>query len=194
MSRETERVPDGPRVATPSRMDGPREAQADPIPRDAGFTLVEAVIAAGMAATLAAGVAQVFWFSTRAMHVARVRTLAAVLAAQKMEQLRSLAWAHSPGGELLSDSTTNLAVDPPSSGGPGLGAAPGSLDADIPFYVDYANAAGTTVSSSAAAAYVRRWRIAPLASDPENQLMLEVRVLTVGGGDWRLASIKARRP
>jgi type II secretory pathway pseudopilin PulG len=168
---------------------------AIPAGRDAGFTLVEAVIAVGMLATLAAGVAQVFWFSTRAIHVARVRTFAAVLAAEKMEQLRSLTWAHQPGGALLSDTTTNLSADPPSSGGPGLAGSPlGSLDADTAFYVDYASAAGARVGAPGAAAYIRRWSVTPLPSDPDNQLMLQVRVLTVGGGDWRLASIKARRP
>ena len=49
-------------------------------------------------------------------------------------------------------------------------------------------------ATRAAAAFVRRWSVTPLASDPQNLLLLEVRVLTVGGGDARLASIKARRP
>ncbi|MEN3338487.1 MAG: hypothetical protein V7647_2163 [Acidobacteriota bacterium] len=177
-------------------MDAEREGQ-QAIERhpDAGFTLVEAVIAVGMLATLAAGMAQVFWFSARAIHVARVRTFAAVLAGEKMEQLRSLTWAHLPGGALSSDTTTNLAADPPSSGGPGLAAAPaGSLDVNTPFYVDYASAAGARVGGLGAAAYIRRWSVTPLPADPENELMLQVRVLTVGGGDWRLASIKVRRP
>jgi hypothetical protein len=71
---------------------------------------------------------------------------------------------------------------------------PGSLDADVPLYVDYASAVGAPTPTAASAAFVRRWSVAPLASDPQNLLMLEVRVLTVGGGDARLASIKARRP
>ena len=126
---------------------------------------------------------------------ARVRTLAAILAGQKMEQLRSLSWAHAPGGVLLADFTTNLAAEPPSAGGPGLSPAPpGALDADVPMYVDYANASGARAPAPASAAFVRRWSVTPLASDPQNLLLLEVRVLTVGSGDARLASIKARRP
>ena len=166
-----------------------------PIPRHAGFSLIEAIIATGMLATLVVGVGQVFIVSSRAIHVARVRTLAAILAAQKMEQLRSLSWAHAPGGGLLSDLTTNLAAEPPTRDGPGLSPAPaGSLDTDMPSYVDYANAAGARTPTRAAAAFVRRWSVAPLASDPQNLLVLDVRVVTVGGGDARLTSIKARRP
>ena len=81
------------------------------IPRAAGFSLIEAILATGMLATLVVGVGQVFIVSSHAIHVARVRTLAAILAAQKMEQLRSLSWAHAPGGGLLSDVTTNLAAE-----------------------------------------------------------------------------------
>jgi type II secretory pathway pseudopilin PulG len=165
------------------------------IPRHAGFSLIEAIIATGLLATLVVGVGHVFIISSRAIHIARVRTLAAILAGQKMEQLRSLSWAHAPGGGLLSDVTTNLAAEPPSPDGPGLSPAPpGSLDADVPLYVDYANASGARTPSATSAAFVRRWSVAPLASDPQNLLLLEVRVLTVGGGDARLASIKARRP
>jgi type II secretory pathway pseudopilin PulG len=161
----------------------------------AGFTLIEAIIATGLLATLVVGIGHVFIASSRAIHIARVRTLAAILAGHKMEQLRSLSWAHEPGGALLSDLSTNLAAEPPSAGGPGLSPAPpGSLDSDVPMYVDYANASGARAPTAASAAFVRRWSVTPLASDPQDLLLLEVRVLTVGGGDARLVSIKARRP
>jgi type II secretory pathway pseudopilin PulG len=176
-------------------MDDRPDVPARRIPADAGFTLVEAIIAAGMLATLAVGVAQVFTLSARAIHVARVQTLGAVLAAQKMEQLQSLVMAHAPGGEPLTDTATDLAADPPSAGGPGLSPSPpGSLDADVPSWVDYADAAGAIVRARDSAAFVRRWSVTPLPLDPDNMLMLNVRVLTPSGTDARLASIKARRP
>ena len=160
-----------------------------------GFSLIEAILVAGMVASLAAGLAQVFALSARASRIARVQTVAATLAAQKMEQLRSLTWAHAPGGEPMSDTSTSLASDPPSGTGAGLRPAPaGSLDSDTPLYVDYASAAGARVESRDAAAYVRRWAVAPLASDPDNLLVFQVRVVTATGGDLRLVSIKARRP
>jgi Tfp pilus assembly protein PilV len=163
--------------------------------KDDGFSLIETVLAAGMLASLAVGVAQVFAVSARGNDIARVQTLASILAAQKMEQLRSLTWAHAPGGEPLSDTSTDLASDPPTDGGFGLRAAPaGSLDADVPFYVDYLSASGTRVPARDSAAYVRRWSIAPLAADPGNLLLLQVRVVIVAGGDSRLVSLKARRP
>jgi type II secretory pathway pseudopilin PulG len=162
---------------------------------ETGFSLLETILAAGMIASLAVGLAQVFELSARASHVARVRTLAAVLAAQKMEQLRSLTWAHAPGGQPLSDHSTDLGYDPPAGSGMGLRASPaGALDTDVPSCVDYLSAAGARVGSRLSAAYVRRWSVAPFAFDPDNLLMLQVRVVTVDGGDLRLVSIKARRP
>jgi hypothetical protein len=147
-----------------------------------------------MAACLAAGIVQIFGFSTRASHVARMQTVASVLAAEKIEQLQSLTWAHAPGGELLTDTSTDLSSDS-SSGGPGLlPAPPGSVDADVPFYVDYLSAAGARVRSRDAAAYVRRWSVAPLASDPDNLLVLQVRVMPAAGTDIRIVTLKARRP
>ena len=112
-----------------------------PIPRHAGFSLIEAIIATGLLATLVVGVGQVFLVSSRAIHVARVRTLAAILAAQKMEQLRSLSWAHAPGGGLLSDTTNLSASLRPGTDQDSSPAPAGSLDTDMPSYVDYANAA-----------------------------------------------------
>jgi type II secretory pathway pseudopilin PulG len=185
---------EGSGIAARSCMDDRPNTATHHTSADAGFGLVEAIVAAGMLATLAVGVAQVFGLSARAVHVARVRSLGAVLAAQKMEQLQSLALTHGPAGERLTDTATNLAADPPSDGGPGLNPSPpGSLDADVPFYVDYANAAGTIVASREAAAYVRRWAVTPMSFDPDNMLMLNVRVLTTSGLDTRVAGIKARR-
>jgi hypothetical protein len=162
---------------------------------DAGFSLVEVIVAAGMLAALAAGLAQVFAISARANHVARVQTMGAVLAGQKMEQLRSLTWAHAPGGEPLSDVSTNLASDPPNASGDGLAAGPpGALDRDVPFHVDYLGAAGRLVPARDQAEYIRRWSATPLASDPDNLLLLQVRVVTAMGADSRLVTVMMRRP
>ncbi len=164
---------------------------------EAGYGLVETVLAAGLLATLAAGVAQVFEGAGRANQLARLHTIADVLAAEKIEQLRSLTWAHAPGGEPLSDTSTDLGSDPPASGGRGLGTAPANaLDADVPSYVDYLSADGARVGSRELAAYARRWSVRPVADDPDNLLLLQVRVVAVsgGGGGTRLVSLKARRP
>lgn len=153
------------------------------------------MVAVGLLAALGAGVAQVFALAERGSRIARVQTLAAVFAAQKMEQLRSLTFAHAPGGLLLSDASTDLAADPPAAGGRGLQRAPeGSLEVDVPFYVDYLGPGGARASSRDEAAFIRRWSIVPFDADPDNLLVLQVRVVTATGGDSRLVSLKARRP
>ena len=129
----------------------------------------------------------------RASHAARVQTLATVLAAQKMEQLRSLTWSFGAAGEPLSDDYTDLSSDPPAGSGPGLQRSPAAtLEADFSSYVDYLSSAGVSVASRPAAAYTRRWAVEPLASDPENILVLQVRVIGSGGGESRLVSMKVR--
>ena len=72
---------------------------------ESGFGLLATVIVAGLLAALATGVAQVFAVSARASQSARVQTMSAVLAAQTMEQLRSLTFAHAPGGSPLADAS-----------------------------------------------------------------------------------------
>ncbi len=181
----------GQGVAPPDRV----RKLGEGVATQAGFSLIETLIVAGLLAALAAGVAQVFALSTRASQVARVQTLGAVLAAQKMEQLRSLTFAHAPGGDPVADVSTDLAADPPAGGGTGLQRAPeGSLDRDVPFYVDYLGPGGARVGRRDEAAYIRRWAVAPFESDPDDLLVLQVRVLATAGGDTRLVSLRARRP
>jgi prepilin-type N-terminal cleavage/methylation domain-containing protein len=160
---------------------------------EAGFSLLEVVIAAALLACLAAGVSEVFALAVRESQMARVQTLATLLAAQKMEQLRSLTWGYGTGGALLSDESTDLSADPPVESGPGLRPSPAAtLDADVPFYVDYLDSAGARVRSRGAAAYTRRWAVRPLPGDPDNVLILQVRVVGSGGGESRLAGLRER--
>lgn len=161
----------------------------------AGYSLIETILVAAMLATLAAGVAQVFALSARASESARVQTFGAVLAAQKMEQLRSLTFAHDRAGAPRSDTVTNLSAAPPASDGAGLQRAPeGSLERDVPGYVDYLGPGGARVGARGEAAYLRRWASAPFEGDPDNLLVLQVRVVTVTGGDSRLVTLRGRRP
>lgn len=162
---------------------------------ETGFSLLEVLVATGLLATLAAGIAQVFALAERGNRSARVQTLAAVFAAHRMEQLRSLTFARAPGGALMSDASTDLAADPPGGGGRGLQRSPdGSLDADVPFYVDYLGPGGTRAGSRGEAAFIRRWSVFPFDGDPDHLLVLQVRVITATGGDSRLVTLKARRP
>ena len=177
--------------------------RADRREGEAGFALVEVLIAAGLLIAIAVGLSQVSAASMRGSRAARVRTFAAVLAAQKMEQLRSLRWTRAPGAGLpVSDTSTDVSSEPPTEDGRGLlSSPPGSLDANVPFYVDYLDGAGRWTGRGAVppanAVYVRRWAIQPLDSDPGDILVLQVIVATTVPGaahEARLLSVLARRP
>jgi hypothetical protein len=171
---------------------------------EAGFGLLEVMMAAGLLVTVAVGASQVIAAATRVTFSARVRTMGTVLAAQKMEQLRSLAFGHALAGTPpvsipSGDTSTDLATEPPTDAGPGLQPSPaGSLAANTPFYVDYLDAsgkwAGTGSSIPQGAVYTRRWAVQPLPADPENVLVLQVLVTTAWGDGSRFVTLKARRP
>jgi type II secretory pathway pseudopilin PulG len=175
----------------------------------AGFALLEVMITAGLVVAVAAGASHVLAIAVRASHGARLRTMASMLAAEKIEQLRSLAWTHittsSPAISISSsDVTTDLSSDPATDFGPGLlPSPPSTLDANVAGYVDYLDGDGRWTSGSGSpppsAVYIRRWAVQPLASDPENILVFQVVVTTrvPGGGispdAARLVSIVARK-
>jgi type II secretory pathway pseudopilin PulG len=171
---------------------------------DAGFGLVEVLVASGLLVAVALGVTHVVAAAVRVSREARVRTMSTTLAAQKMEQLRSLTFAHAlvgdpPASVPASDSSTDLSTDPPSDSGPGLQPSPrGTLAASVPFYVDYLDAFGGWVGGGASApprtVYTRRWAVQPLPADPDNALVLQVAVTTAWGDESRLVTVKARRP
>jgi type II secretory pathway pseudopilin PulG len=157
---------------------------------DVGFALLEVVITCGIVATIAAGSCVVLSMAIDASRHARTRTMATILAAKKMEQLRSLRWTHvSTAAPALSmsssDVTTNLSNDPATDDGPGLlRSPPGTLTSNVDGYVDYVDGngrwAGRGPTIAAAAVYIRRWAVQPGASDPDNLLVFEVVVGTRG--------------
>jgi len=149
---------------------------------DAGFSLVEVLVAAAILMTGLIAVAQMFVTSTNQNMDARRVTTTAVLAQQKIEQLRALAWGFDEFGLPVSDFSSNITVTPPaSSGGVGLQASPDfSLFTSVPGYVDYLDAYGNWVGTGATppanALYVRRWSIDPLPTNPGNTLVFQVLV------------------
>jgi len=144
-----------------------------------------------------------------AVRQSRVRTLATMLAAEKMEQLRSLTWTHvTTSGPAISmstsDVTTDLSNDPATDDGRGLLVSPaGTLTSNVVGYVDYLDANGRWIghgpSAPPSAVYIRRWAVRPLLGDPDNILVLEVVAGTRGSGGamladmTRLVTIEARR-
>jgi hypothetical protein len=182
-----------------------------------GFSLTEVVIAMGLLTTVSLGVAQLFAVSARANQVARGTTSTTAMAEQKMEQLRALTWGFDLAGNGLpfSDTTTNLSVSPPAANGGGLNPSPSnSLDQNTAGYIDFLDAGGNWIGTGlavpAGTAYVRRWSITPLPTNPNNTLILQVLVTPLandiarqnqGGsaprtrlpGDSLLVSVKTRK-
>jgi type II secretory pathway pseudopilin PulG len=106
-----------------------------------GFTLVEVLVAMLLLAGTLSALASLIVLAVRVAAGAREQTMTAVLAAQKIEELRS-----------------TLAGTVPTSGG--------SLDTSLPGYGDWLDGTGQS-AASATAVYVRRWAVGPLpaASD-----------------------------
>lgn len=152
---------------------------------NAGFSLVETMVATMLMAGAIATLAQLFALSTRTNVSAHYTTYAAVLAEQKLEELRALSWGFDTQGLPVSDITTNTAVSPEMpTGGTGLSPSPTtSLSEDTNGYVDYVDAYGTKVQAgvggnqaSSSIVYTRRWSITPLPTNPNNTLVIQVLV------------------
>lgn len=137
----------------------------------------------GLLTIVSLGVAQLFALSTQTNLMARGTTTSTTLAEQKLEQLRSLMWGYDTEGMGLpmSDTTTNLAVMPVTQTGGGLNPSPSdSLEVNRAGFVDYLDAngvwVGTGVTPPPTAAFIRRWSIQPLPTNPNNTLVLQVLV------------------
>ena len=147
-----------------------------------GTSLLEPLVAAAIVVTVAASTAHLLIWSRRAAWSAGAESAAVAIAAQKMEQLRSLAWHVAASGARVSDDTTNLAPEPPTAGGSGLrGSPPNALAANIPGFMDYVGADGRSRGAGAVApvgaAYLRRWSVTSFADDPDDTLVLSVVVM-----------------
>ena len=93
----------------------------------------------------------------------------------------------------MSDTTTNLAVYPTTANGSGLNPSPAdSLEQNTTGFFDFLDAAGTWVGTGRprrpTAAYVRRWSISPLPTNPNNTLVIQVLVTPLANEQARVAS------
>lgn len=160
-----------------------------------GFSLVEVLISMGLLTVVSLGVAQLFALSTRANLMAKGQTATTAMAEQKLEQIRGLTWGFDLQGEglPLSDTTTNLSVSPPAHNGTGLNPSPSdSLERNTAGYVDFLDANGAWVGTGMApprtAAYIRRWSIQPLPTNPNNTIVIQVLVTPVASEAARVES------
>jgi hypothetical protein len=180
---------------------------------EAGFSLAETIVATALLATAIASSAQMFALATRSNLAAQRTSFTTTLAEEKMEQLRGLAWGYDEIGLPINDYESNTAVDPATdSGGTGLSQSPDSaLSANLDGYVDYLNRYGESLGGGGAVpdgtVYIRRWSIEPLPTNPNNTLILQVLVFSVGDrindgegavldrvrDEARLVSVKTRK-
>jgi hypothetical protein len=114
-----------------------------------GTTLVEAIIAVGLLAGAVVGLAALSSVAVRQVALANERTMAMVLARQKLEALCREAPALGPSAE-------------------------NAWSVDSPGHVEYLDAHGRPIGARRGV-YVRRWAVAPLAADA-NLLAIQVAV------------------
>ena len=115
----------------------------------AGTTLVEAIIAIGLLAGAVVSMAGLSSLAIRNASIARERSMATLLALQKMEALCRDAAALAP-------------------------TAPNAWDVDTPGHVEYLDEYGRPLAGRRGV-YVRRWAVAPLPADA-NLLAIDVDV------------------
>ena len=148
---------------------------------EAGFSLLETVVATGILAGALAALGQMFAVSVANNHSARSGSYATVLGEQKMEQLRGLTWGFDTLGLPNTDSTTDTAAAVEIPTGTGLSPSPGgTLTSNIAGYVDYVDRFGNMLGGGETipprAGYIRRWSVEPLPQSPNNTLVLQVLV------------------
>jgi hypothetical protein len=147
-----------------------------------GFSLIEALMAMGLLTAALVMLAQLLVMSVRANLSSRDTTYAAVLAEQKVEELRALMFGFDTLGNLVTDLATDTSVAPETpGGGVGLSPSPGlSLGRSTPGYVDYIGLFGNKLGGGreppAGAVYTRRWSIETLPENPDNALVIQVLV------------------
>lgn len=151
-----------------------------------GFSLVEALVALSIVVVGLSALARLFVMSVRANADARRATFASVLAAQRMEQLRSLGPSLSPQS---------------------VGSLSENIEGLCDFLDEYGRSLGSGPSPPAGTVYIRRWSIESVPSGPADALQLQVIVIpriwrggvdTVSGnerssGGVRLLTVKTRR-
>jgi hypothetical protein len=157
------------------------KSQRSNVSGETGSTLIEVLVATMIMITGVITMAQLLVVSTVTNTSSRSDTFATVLAEQKLEQLRALAYGFDLAGLPVSDVDTDTSVSPEAPGGTGLQPSPGTaLQDNTPGFVDHVDGHGAIVGNGAQApgnaVYTRRWSIEPLPTNPNNTLIIQVLV------------------
>lgn len=149
---------------------------------EAGFSLVEVMVATALLAASLVSLAQLFGIATKSNVGSKRTTYAGVLGEQKLEELRSLTYGFDGQGLPVTDGTSDTTVTPETqAGGTGMTPSPPTaLQENTPGYVDYVDAYGNKLGGGATApqnaVYTRRWSIEPLPTNPNNTVIIQVLV------------------
>jgi type II secretory pathway pseudopilin PulG len=179
---------------------------------EAGFSIIEVIVATGLLASALVALAQLFAIATTTNANARSSTITMILAEQKIEQLRGLQYTFDRVGLPVQDTETDLAVYPPlATGGKGLSPhTDNTLQVNTDGYVDYLDHYGRTLGGGTVipdnTAFIRRWSVEPLPTNPNNVIILQVLVtrnrdrgtgnagsVSRGPNEARLMTIKSRK-
>jgi len=140
---------------------------------DRGFTLLEVLVATTLFCVAVASLAGLSVMATQANARAKTTTFAALLAARKIEELRALPWGYDALGNPRSDAA--LGISPTDA-----------LDRNTSGYCEFLDASGAVLGGGASppaqTAFVRRWSIQPLPSNPANALVFQVVVTRLRSG------------
>lgn len=189
-----------------------RKSAAGRLRSEAGFSIIEVLVATGLLASALVALAQLFAIATSTNAAARTSTLTMMLAEQKIEQLRALQYTFDRAGLPVQDTATDLAVYPPTANG-GKGLSPhteNTLQANTDGYVDYLDPYGRTLGGGTVipngTAFIRRWSVEPLPTNPNNVIILQVLVtrqrdrgtgdagsVARGAQEARVMTIKSRK-
>jgi prepilin-type N-terminal cleavage/methylation domain-containing protein len=158
-----------------------------------GFSLLEVLIATTVLTIGLMSLAQLVTTAVRANQGSRATTYAVVLAQQKMEQLRGLAWTIDRLSQPVTDTTTDvISIPERPSGGTGLSPSPrGALADNTAGYCDFLDGRGESfgggTSPPEGTVYIRRWSIEPLPANPGNSIVVQVLVTR-----WRHRTLAGR--
>ncbi len=167
---------------------------------------MEVLVAMAILCVAALGSIQLVAVATEMMSHARRDSLAATLAASRIEQLRSLLFEYDSNGLPITDRSTDLSADPPAAAGPGLAVSgPFVLDANVGGYADFLDRNGAWLGGGTTpppgTAFVRRWSVENFDAAGD-LLVIQVLVRPVASGsapgkdrvagEARLVSLRAR--
>jgi len=168
--------------------------------RAEGFSLLETLVAVSVFAVGIGSLAQLIVLATHLNQRSKAVTVAALLAQEKIEQLKAVAWGTDLLGFTVTDVTSDTAVLPEAgSGGTGLAPSPANaLKENTEGYCDFADGSGRLLAGGGVpreTSFVRRWSITALSA---NTLLIQVHVLgrsqtSTSGVLARMATVRARR-